>query len=93
MTGLELAPAALLAASVTAALAYAQLVPFGDAMVLVRVPPRPEAALMAAAKAGAALVSTPAPGFAILHGDASRIRAVLGLAVTWQGRAPCSSSP
>ena len=87
-----LIPAALIALSVTAMTAGTQLVPFGQATVLVRVSARaPEAALAAAAATDAALVRIPAPGFAVLRGNASRIRALLGLAVVWQGTAACSS--
>lgn len=87
-----LIPAAMIALSVTAATAGAQLVPSGEATVLVRVSSgTPEAALAAAASADAALVRIPAAGFAVLHGNASHIRTALGLAVVWQGAAACSS--
>ncbi len=98
MAALDFAPAALIALTVTAALAGAELMPSGDATVLVRVPAGgsgapADAALRAAAAADAAFVGVPAPGFAVLHGDASRIRAALGLTTAWKGSAPCSPTP
>nr|WP_321984563.1 hypothetical protein [uncultured Lichenicoccus sp.] len=90
---LELAPAALIALAVLAGAVGRELLPAGEATVLVRVAPGlREAPLLAAAGTGAALVAIPAPGFAVLHGNAARIRSVLGLAVVWPGNAPCSSS-
>ena len=89
----EFAPAAFIAFVVVAGSVAAQLLPQGEAVVLVRVPPAlREAPLIAAARAGAALVAIPAAGYAVLHGDAARIRSISGLAVVWQGTAPCSSS-
>lgn len=85
----DLTPAALITLLVTGVLISAQLIPVGEATVLVRLP-ADTPALSAAAAADAALVSVPAAGFAVLHGDAGHIRSVLGLAVTWQGAAPCS---
>lgn len=90
----ELAPAALITLLVTATLAGAQLLPFGQAVLLVRTATdRPAAAVAAASAADASLVTIPAPGFAVLYGDASRVRRALGLAVAWQGKAPCASRP
>ena len=89
----EFAPAAFIALVVVAGSITAQMLPQGQATLLVRVPPNlREAPLLAAARADAALVAIPAPGYAVLHGDAARIRSVSGLAVVWQGIATCSSS-
>ena len=89
----ELAPAAFIALIVVAGSMAAQVMPMGQASLLVRVSPAiREAPLLAAARAGASLVAIPAPGYAVLHGDAAHIRAVSGLAVVWQGNAPCSPS-
>ena len=93
MKALDLAPAAVISLGVTMATLAAQLLPFGTATVLVRLADAaPASALRAAAGADAALVAIPAPGFAVLHGDAARVRAALGLAVLWKGRPPCSTS-
>jgi hypothetical protein len=87
----EIIPAAGLALSVTAILCGLQLMPFGKGMLLVRVHgENPGSALMAAAIADAAFVSSPAPGFAVVYGEASKVRTALGLAVPWKGNAPCS---
>jgi hypothetical protein len=87
----DLIPAAMLALTVTAILCGAQLLPLGKTMLLVRVANEgTEAALTAAAEADAAFVSIPAPGFAILYGEASRVRGALDLAVLWKGTALCS---
>lgn len=76
-----------------AALIGARLLPTGEATLLVRVGEGTQgAALVAAAEADASLVGIPAPGFAIVHGDAARVRATLGMAVLWNGGAPCSGS-
>ena len=91
MRPMELLPAAMLAGIVTVILCGVQLLPSGRTMLLVRVPVGgPRAALVAAAAADAALVSIPAPGFAVLYGDASHVRAALGLVIAWKGRASCS---
>ena len=88
---LEIIPAAGLALSVTAVLCGLQLMPFGEGMLLVRVHgDDPRSALRAAAMANAAFVSIPAPGFVVVYGEASKVRAALGLAVPWKGNAPCS---
>jgi hypothetical protein len=88
-----LVPASLLALLATAALALVQLVPMGQATVLVRLTSaEPLAALTAAALSDAVLLEIPLAGFAVLRGDAARIRAVAGLAVAWRRNAPCSSS-
>ena len=89
--GIEIIPAAMIALSVTATLCVAQLLPFGKTMLLVRVSQAGIATALAdASRADAALVGIPAPGFAVLYGDASRVRQALGLAVLWKGKAPCS---
>ena len=88
----ELAPAVLITLAVTATLAGAQLLPFGKATLLVRTGiDMPAAAVAAAGVANATLVAIPAPGFAVLYGDASRIRKAVGLAVGWHGKASCAS--
>ncbi len=75
-----------------AALIGARLLPTGEATLLVRVGKDTQrAALVAAAEADASLVGIPASGFAIVHGDAARVRATLGMAVLWNGGAPCST--
>ncbi len=76
---------------VCGSIAGAHLVPLGRATVLVRVPRSDSMAALKAAESGAALVSLPIPGFAVLRGDAARIRAHLGLTVLWQGVAPCAA--
>lgn len=86
----DILPAAGLAVVVTAALLGMQLLPLGTGAWLIRLPDQdPCAALIAAARADAALINTPAPGFAVLYGDASRVRTALGLAIAWQGTASC----
>jgi hypothetical protein len=90
MTFRDLFPAGLIAAATGAALAAGQCLPLGDATVLVRTPSS-QSALLLAARSGAALVGVPAPGFAVLHGDAARIRAAAGFTSLWQGQAPCSN--
>ncbi len=91
MAARDLIPATTLSLYVCATLAAAHVHPSGEAIVLVRVPNNPRAAALAAAATGAALVALPSPGFAVLHGDAARIRARLGLTVLWQGGAPCAT--
>jgi hypothetical protein len=82
----DFAPALLLGLMVTVASAAAHLMPFGTAVVLVRVAdPAPRAALQAASLSDA--------GFAVLFGNASRIRSVSGLATLWTGKAPCATTP
>jgi hypothetical protein len=74
-----------------AVLCAAELLPFGKAMLLVRLPSEGvEAALTAAAFADAAFVSIPAPGYAVIYGDASQVRGALGLAVSWKGTNLCA---
>jgi hypothetical protein len=91
MKWVEVVPAASVSLLVTGALVAAQLLPAGEGTVLVRVAPdEGVAALRAAAAADARLVAIPAPGFAVLYGDAARIRRTLGLAVAWKGQAPCT---
>ncbi len=90
----DLVPAAMIAVCVTASLFAGQLFPFGQTLLLVRVPGvAAEAGLYAAAAADAAFVDRPAPGYAVLYGDASQVRRALGLAVAWKGLAPCSTTP
>lgn len=87
----EIVPAAGLSLIVTAVLGALQLMPLGHGLLLVRVRGEDSgAALLAAAAADAALVSVPAPGFAVVYGDASTVRTALGLAVSWKGNASCS---
>jgi hypothetical protein len=88
----EVAPAVLIGLFLTVTAVISQLMPVGDVSVLVRLPDKAlDSALASAAAADAALVLIPSPGFAVLHGDAARIRAALGLAVLWKGSAPCST--
>lgn len=89
----DVLPAAGLALSVAGMMCALQLMPFGTGLLLVRVPEDGAgSALMAAARADAAFVSSPAHGYAVLYGDASKVRAAVGLAVSWRGQAPCSPS-
>jgi hypothetical protein len=89
---IELLPAALTALLTVAVLCVAELMPFGRAMLLVRVPSTgAEGAMIAAASAGAALVSVPSPGYAVVYGDAAKVRGALGLAIPWKGLASCFS--
>jgi hypothetical protein len=85
-------PAAALASAVTLVAGALPLLPHGQAVVLARLPVN-TIALRAAASADAALVSEPAPGFAVLFGDAGRIRRALGLVVVWHARPLCSAAP
>ena len=78
-------PATLLAASVITVLAAAPIFPMGTRTVLVR------AAADAALPADVSFVSTPAPGYTVLHGDAAQIRSVFGFTVGWEGGPPCST--
>ncbi len=90
----EIMPAVGLAVSVTAVIAGLQLMPFGKAMLLVRVRDAdPRSALVAAAMAGGTLIGIPAPGFAVVYADASKTRSAVGLAVTWKGNALCLPTP
>ena len=87
----DLVPALTIAASAAAALCAAELLPFGKTMLLVRLPREGvEAALTAAAKADAAFVGIPAPGYAVIYGEASQVRGALGLAVPWKETKLCS---
>jgi hypothetical protein len=86
----DLLPGFLIAAFSGAALAAGQCLPLGTATVLVRTP-SPQTALALAASSGAALVAMPAPGFAVLHGNATRIRANAGFTFLWQGATACSA--
>ncbi len=80
---MELAPALGLAVIVTGALCAAQLRPTGTQMLLVRADDE-GSAVAAASASGAALVGVPAPGYAVLYGDAARVRQAAGLAVPWR---------
>ena len=87
----DLLPSAALALSVTLAIAGSQLLPGDDAPVLVRLGDAGIERLFAdPVLQDVALVDTPAPGFAVLKGDAGRIRSSLGLTVAWNGKTPCS---
>lgn len=87
----DAAPAAGMTFLVLAAIAFSRLVPMGEALVLVRVPGVNAAEVLAITnEAEATLVSRPAPGFAVVFGDAARIRARLGAAVLWKGVSACS---
>ena len=94
MTLGDLLPAATMSGIVLSVICGVQVLPFGTARLLVHVQGRDlGAALAVAARADAALVSAPAPGFAVVFGDAAHVRAALGLAVVWKGRPPCSQQP
>ena len=87
----EIIPAAGLALFVTAILCGLQLMPVGYGMLLVRFDSKdPSSVLVAASTADAEFVSIPAPGFAVVYGEASKVRAALGLAMSWEGNVPCS---
>jgi len=87
----DFVPAMAIAVLVTAALAGAMLFPVGKTILLVRLPQEGvAAALTAAALADVVFVSIPAPGYAVLYGEASQVRRALGLAVPWKGNALCS---
>ena len=87
-------PAAMIAVFVTSAALAAHLLPYGRQAVLVRVVPADATtAVREAARARAVFVSMPLPGFAVLYGDATLIRAALGLAPLWTGNAPCTPRP
>ena len=67
--------------------------PFGKGVLLVRArDSTPASALMRAAVADADFVSIPARGFAVVYGDAAKVRAVFGLATPWKGGAPCAAA-
>jgi hypothetical protein len=83
-------PAALIALCAALVPATAALLPMGETMMVVRVAPDGGAA-RAAAAAGAALVRVPAPGYAVLWGDAARARRALGLVADWKGIGPCTN--
>lgn len=90
----DFAPALLIGLFSTGLMAATQLVPVGENLLLIRLGDTgPEAALAAAAAADATLVRVPAPGFAVLHGDAARARAAFGWATLWTGNASCSTTP
>ena len=87
----DLLPAALLAFGLIVVSVTVRMLPFGSANLLVRVPDAQHgSALLLAARSNASLMSIPAPGFAVLRGDAASVRAASGLAVIWKGRAACS---
>jgi hypothetical protein len=91
MTASDLLAPFLITTFTGAAMALAQCLPLGSATVLIRAA-TPDMALALAARSGAALVALPAPGFAVLHGDAARIRGNAGRTTLWQGAAQCSAS-
>ena len=86
-----LVPAMIIAVSAAAALCAAELLPFGKTILLVRLSTEGVgAALAAAANADSAFVGIPAPGYALVYGEASQVRGALGLAVSWKGPNLCS---
>ncbi len=92
MTARDVLPAAALLLLVTGVLAVAHLRPSGAGLFLVRLGPAGVAGLLGSrALADVDLVAIPAPGFAVLHGDAGRIRSVAGLTVAWEGGVACSA--
>ena len=87
-------PALALCLATTSAVVAARLLPEGYGPVLVHLGPSGLAgALAAPGMEDVALIDTPAPGYAVLWGEAARIRSALGLTISWQGNAPCSPSP
>lgn len=93
MHGRDLIPALTLAFLVTTGIAAGRLLPQGDMPVLVHVGSSGLAnAFQKPGMADVLLVGLPAPGFAILKGNAAKIRAALGLTISWQGRVPCLSA-
>jgi|GEM_PF-4093448 len=88
----DLLPAVALMLMIVGMITGLQLMPYGRKMLLVRLHDAdPQSALKAAAMAQAAFVGSPAPGFAIVYGQAARVRAALGLAVVWKGNGLCSA--
>jgi hypothetical protein len=87
----ELIPAVGLALFVMTFLCGLQIFPVGNKMLLVRVRnDEARSVLMMAGMADVALVAIPAPGLAVVYGEASKVRTAFGLAITWNGNAPCS---
>lgn len=82
-------PAMAIGVLVIGGVAAQRLLPTGEGQLLVRAPGGVAALIDKAGRAGAAIMAVPAEGFAILHGDAARIRAELGPAVKWEGRFGC----
>lgn len=87
----DLLPALAMSLVATIAITASRLLPSGDGLVLVRLGPSGfSGALDAPDMADIALVDLPAPGFAVLRGDAAQIRSVFGAGLRWKGNAPCS---
>jgi len=87
----DLLPSLTLALSVTLVIAGSQLLPGDDAPVLVRLGDGGLERLFAdPGLQDIALLDTPAAGFAVLKGNAGRIRSPLGLTVAWNGKSPCT---
>jgi hypothetical protein len=92
MRCLPFVPALALASAATFVLLWASLVPSGTATMLARLPSTQQnAAIVAAADADAALLSAPRPGYAVLRGDATKIRHALHFAIGWEGAAGCAA--
>jgi hypothetical protein len=88
----DLVPAVIIAVSAAAALCAAELLPFGKTMLLVRLSGEGVGpALAAAAAANSAFVGIPAPGYAVIYGEASQVRGALGLAIPWKEVDLCST--
>jgi hypothetical protein len=93
MTSAHFAPAGLIGLIAVLPSLALRVLPTGPATVLVRTGAEPGAAADVAVRSGAVLMSVPAPGYAVLTGDGSRIRTVTGLAVQWNSIFLCRSRP
>lgn len=89
----DMLPAFALLLLATGAVAAHRLLPEGEATLAVRLDRAPDGLDGALALPGVALLDLPAPGLAVLRGDAAAIRARFGLSISWQGRPPCSPAP
>lgn len=89
---LDFAAAAIIGVVVVGGLCAAPLLPFGKSLLLVRLATDgKDPAATIAARAGAELVNIPAPGYAVIFGDAATARAAFGVAVAWRGLALCAA--
>ena len=93
MTAASFLPAGLIGFIAVLPVLAMRLMPLGPGTVLVRTGAAPGSAAEAAVRSDALLMSIPASGYAVLSGDASRIRAVAGLAVKWDPLRLCRSRP
>lgn len=93
MTAVQIAPAGLIGLLAVFPPIAMRVWPMGPATVLVRTGAEPGAAAREAARSGSVLMSIPAPGYAVMSGDASRIRTVGGFAVRWDQPLLCRTRP